>query len=61
MDDVFVIAIFTVLLGMHGGKDNNFLMALGEIPLSIVLGILSRVIPGHFLLRLFQRFDLRPP
>jgi len=61
VDDVFVIVIFTVLLGMHGGGDINILAALGKIPLSIVLGIGSGLIPGYFLLRLFQKFDWRPP
>jgi NhaP-type Na+/H+ or K+/H+ antiporter len=61
LDDVFVIVIFTVLLGMYGGGDINIIAALGNIPLSIVLGIISGLIPGYFLLRLFQKFDWRPP
>ncbi len=61
IDDVFVIVIFTGLLGMYGGKDVNLLASLGEIPLSIALGIIAGLIPGYLLLRLFQKYDWRPP
>ncbi len=61
IDDVFVIVVFTVLLGMHGGQDVNLLVKLGEIPLSIALGIVAGILPGYLLLRLFQKYDWRPP
>jgi NhaP-type Na+/H+ or K+/H+ antiporter len=61
IDDVFVIVVFTVFLGMVGGQDVNLLVKLGEIPLSIGLGIVLGILPGLLLLRLFQRFDWRPP
>ena len=61
IDDVFVIVIFTILLGMAGGGEINWIWQLGGIPISIVLGIISGLIPGYFLYRLFLRFDLRPP
>ena len=65
IDDVFVIVIFTILLGMVGGGgvggDVNWLWQLSGIPISIVLGIIAGLIPGLLLYLLFRRVDLRPP
>ncbi len=61
VDDVFVIVLFTVFLGMYGGGEVNLWIQLSEIPLSIVLGIIVGLIPGYFLYRLFSRYDWRPP
>ncbi len=61
VDDVFVIVLFTVFLGMYGGGDANLLVRLSAIPVSIVLGVVVGLIPGYFLLRLFQKYDWRPP
>jgi NhaP-type Na+/H+ or K+/H+ antiporter len=61
VDDVFVIVIFTVFLGMYGGGEVNLWVRLAEIPLSIVLGIIAGLIPGYLLYRLFTRYDWRPP
>ena len=61
IDDVFVIVLFAVFLGMYGGEQANLFLKLGEIPLSIVLGIMIGIIPGYILLRLFQKYDWRPP
>jgi NhaP-type Na+/H+ or K+/H+ antiporter len=61
VDDVFVIVLFTVFLGMYGGAEVNIAARLAEIPVSILLGIAVGIIPGYILLRLFQRFDWRPP
>jgi NhaP-type Na+/H+ or K+/H+ antiporter len=61
VDDVFVIVLFTIFLGMYGGGEINVLAKLAEIPLSIILGILVGIIPGYALVRLFQRYDWRPP
>lgn len=61
IDDVFVIVLFTILVGMYGGTAVNVWVKLGEIPLSMVLGILVGVVPGYLLYRLFTRFDWRPP
>jgi NhaP-type Na+/H+ or K+/H+ antiporter len=61
VDDVFVIVLFTVFLGMQGGEAINLWWKLSEVPVSIVLGIILGLIPGYFLLRLFQRYDWRPP
>jgi solute carrier family 9B (sodium/hydrogen exchanger), member 1/2 len=61
VDDVFVIVLFTIFLGMYGGEQTNILWQLSKIPVSIVLGIILGIIPGYFLYRLFERYDWRPP
>jgi NhaP-type Na+/H+ or K+/H+ antiporter len=61
VDDVFVIVLFTVFLGMVGTQSVNIWAKLAEIPISITLGILVGIIPGYILWRLFIRYDWRPP
>jgi NhaP-type Na+/H+ or K+/H+ antiporter len=61
LDDVFVIVLFTIFLGMHGGGEVAIWTKIAEIPLSIILGIIGGLVPGYILLRLFQRYDWRPP
>jgi NhaP-type Na+/H+ or K+/H+ antiporter len=61
VDDVFVIVLFTIFLGIYGGGDINIWAKLSEIPVSIALGIIIGVIPGYLLFRLFTRYDWRPP
>jgi solute carrier family 9B (sodium/hydrogen exchanger), member 1/2 len=61
LDDVFVIVLFAVFLGMYGGNADNYWYSLINIPTSVVLGTISGLIPGYFLYRLFTRYDWRPP
>jgi NhaP-type Na+/H+ or K+/H+ antiporter len=61
IDDVFVIVLFTVFLGMYGGGEVNILSQLAQIPVSIVLGVILGLIPGFFLYRIFEKYDWRPP
>lgn len=61
IDDVFVIVLFTIHLGMYGGGAVNIWAKLGEIPVSITLGVLVGVVPGYLLYRLFTKYDWRPP
>ena len=61
VDDVFVIVLFTVFLGMYGGGEVNIAVKLAEIPVSIVLGILVGLIPGYGLYKLFDKYDWKPP
>ena len=61
LDDVFVIVLFTVFLGMYGGEQGNILLQLADIPISIVLGIIVGLIPGYFLYKLFSKYDWAPP
>ena len=61
IDDVFVIVVFTVLLGMYGGGPVNWVWQALSIPISIILGILLGLLAGYLLYRLFQRYDFKPP
>ncbi|MBW2134534.1 MAG: cation:proton antiporter [Deltaproteobacteria bacterium] len=61
IDDVFVIVIFTILLGVYGGQQINLAWQLAGIPISIVLGIIVGLIPGYILYKLFLRYELAPP
>ena len=59
VDDVFVIVIFTILLGIHAGAGENIFQKLLEIPESILLGILIGGIAGYLLCRIFERYNPR--
>lgn len=61
IDDVFVIVLFTIALGMSAGGEINWAWQLAGIPISVVLGIIAGLIPGYLLCRLFARYDLKPP
>lgn len=61
IDDVFVIVLFTILMGMTGGGEVSWARELAGIPVSIGLGIIAGLIPGYVLYRLFLRYDFRPP
>jgi len=59
VDDVFVIVIFSILLGMYAGTDTNILLKLLEIPESILLGIGVGALVGYLLYRIFEHYKLR--
>ena len=59
VDDVFVIVIFSILLGMYTGTHSNILLKLLEIPESIILGIAIGTVLGYILYHLFERYNLR--
>ncbi|VAX24669.1 Putative Na+/H+ antiporter [hydrothermal vent metagenome] len=59
VDDVFVIVIFTILLGMGMGNESSGLMKLLEIPESVLLGIAFGALIGYVLFRLFDRYKPR--
>lgn len=59
VDDVFVIVIFSILLGMYGGGHSNLFIKLLEIPESILLGIGVGAALGYVLYRVFERYQLR--
>lgn len=59
LDDVFVIVIYSVLIGIYTGSTANIAWQLAGIPISIILGISVGLIVGVFLFGLFQRFDPR--
>ncbi len=61
IDDVFVIVIFSIFLGMYTQGKVNVWAKLSEIPVSILLGIVAGAIPGYILYRFFTKYDWKPP
>jgi NhaP-type Na+/H+ or K+/H+ antiporter len=59
IDDVFVIVIYSVLVGMIAGQEVNIAWSLAGIPISIVLGIGVGLVVGFVLFHMFRRFDPR--
>lgn len=59
VNDVFVIVIFTILLGMYTGSGGEGLWKLAEIPESIIFGIIAGAIIGYLICRLFERYNFR--
>ncbi len=59
IDDVFVIVIYSILLGMLISQDVNIAWSLAGIPISIVLGIGVGLIVGLALVYIFRRFNPR--
>jgi NhaP-type Na+/H+ or K+/H+ antiporter len=59
VDDVFVIVIFTILLGLYAGTHKGILMKILEIPESILLGIAAGALIGYIVYYFFERFNLR--
>lgn len=59
IDDVFVIVVYSVLIGIYTGQRVNLAWKLAGIPISIVLGIVVGLAAGFLLLKLFDRFNPR--
>jgi NhaP-type Na+/H+ or K+/H+ antiporter len=59
LDDVFVIVVYSVLVGIYTGSNVNIVFQLVGIPVSILLGIAAGLIVGVVLFRIFKRFDPR--
>jgi NhaP-type Na+/H+ or K+/H+ antiporter len=59
LDDVFVIVIFSVLLGMYVGDTTHVLTGLLQIPLSIIFGVLAGVITGLIIYKILMRYEPR--
>jgi NhaP-type Na+/H+ or K+/H+ antiporter len=59
LDNVFVIVIFSALIGMYEGEGANILMRLLDIPVSISLGIASGIVTGFTLYKIFERYEPR--
>lgn len=58
VDDVFVIVMFTVFIGLAQGKKISFL-TLVNIPASIILGIVVGIMMGIVLSAFFKKFHMR--
>lgn len=59
VDDVFVIVIFSILMGMYTGSNPDIWVKLLEIPEAIIIGIALGAFSGYMLFRLFKTFRLR--
>lgn len=59
IDNVFVIVIFSAVMGMQEGKHTNIFLKLLEIPLSILLGVAVGVVIGFLLYTLFTKYHPR--
>jgi len=59
MDNVYVITIYSVLIGIYTGFKVNIAWKLVGIPLSICLGIGIGLLVGRLLYHLFERFNPR--
>jgi len=59
IDDVFVIVLYSVLIGFYTGEKVNVAWKLAGIPISILSGIVFGLISGFLLYRLFDMFNPR--
>jgi solute carrier family 9B (sodium/hydrogen exchanger), member 1/2 len=59
IDDVFVIVIYSVLIGMYTGQQIDVVQQLAGIPIAIVVGVLVGLAVGYALVELFNRFNPR--
>ena len=59
IDDVFVIVIYGMLVGVLTGREVTLVWQLAGIPLSILLGIVAGVVVGMALITLFRFFGTR--
>ncbi len=59
LDDVFVIVVYSVLIGIYTGSSVNVAWQLAGIPISILLGVAAGLALGVVLFRVFRRFDPR--
>jgi len=59
IDDVFVIVIYSVLVGMYTGQHLSIVWKLAGIPIAIVLGIAVGLAVGWVLYRMFDRYNPR--
>jgi NhaP-type Na+/H+ or K+/H+ antiporter len=59
IDDVYVIVIYSVLVGILVGREVNIAWDIASIPISIIVGIAVGIAIGWGLLRLFRQFNPR--
>jgi len=59
IDDVFVIVIYSILIGIYTGESVHIVWQLAGIPISIILGILVGLAIGLVLLWFFKKFNPR--
>ena len=59
LDDVFVIIVYSVLIGIYTGSSANIAWQLAGIPISILTGTVAGLVIGAILFWLFRRFNPR--
>ena len=59
IDDVFVIVVYGLLVGLLTGRELSLVWQLGGIPVSIALGLIVGVVVGFGLFVLFRQFGAR--
>jgi NhaP-type Na+/H+ or K+/H+ antiporter len=59
IDDVFVIVVYSIFIGIYLGHDISIGWQLVGIPLSITSGILVGLVTGWLLYKLFDRYNPR--
>jgi len=59
VDDVFVIVVFSILIGVYTGTQTNVGVKLLEIPEAVLLGVGAGALTGYLLYHLFERYKLR--
>jgi len=58
VDDIYVIILFTAFMGMYDGANFDSIQLL-NVPLSILVGLLTGVIGGLILVRIFKKIHMR--
>lgn len=56
LDNVLVITMFTMFLGLAGGKELSLVRTLLMVPWSLLMGILPGLLIGFFLVWFFEHF-----
>ena len=59
VDDVFVIIVYSVLIGIYTGQEINIVWKLAGIPISIISGIAVGIIAGWGLFLMFKHFPAK--
>lgn len=59
VDDVFVIVVFSMLLGLYTGTGGSLFLKVLEVPVSIALGIGAGTAAGFLLFKLFRKYKPR--
>jgi NhaP-type Na+/H+ or K+/H+ antiporter/CBS domain-containing protein len=59
IDDVFVIVVYSVLIGIYTGQKVNIAWRLAGIPVSILSGVILGIACGFILYKIFDKFNPR--
>lgn len=58
IDDVFAITIFSAFLSLYSGSYINIATQVLNIPISIILGIITGAAMAFLLIKIFKRYDI---